>query len=139
VARWLVILVVLLLASQVVLSGRGLSSLLGPLNQLDRGAHAGVTGGQTKALPETYVLIRLLDHRSAWRAYVLVNGREVASFRGSEVVAPVKSGDLLEVDATSYPGAVTFRIVGASGNLREPRVGDEITTRGSIEQFKRIR
>jgi hypothetical protein len=138
VIRLLAVLALLLLVSQVVLSGRGLTGLLGPLAQLDRTAQAGAAGGDTKTLPETYVVVRLLDHRSAWRAYVLVNGREVGSFRGNEVVAPVKPGDLLEVDGTAYSGAVTFRVVGASGTLSQPRIGDEITTRGSIEQYKRI-
>ncbi|MGE5561651.1 MAG: hypothetical protein ACM3XN_11490 [Chloroflexota bacterium] len=140
VARWLVVLVAILLLSQLLLSGRNsLAGLLGAVDRLDNTAAAGLVGGQLKELPESYAIIRVLDHRTAWRAYVLVNGQEVGSFRGTEVVAPVKPGDLIEIDATAYSGAVSFRIVGVSSNLREPRLGDEVTTRGNIAQFKRVR
>lgn len=138
VLRIVVGLVLLLLVAQIVLGGPGISSLLAPLDRLSAGAPAG-TAGDGAGLPETYVTVRLIDHRTAWRAVVLVNGREVGTFRGNEVIAPVKPGDLIEIDGTGYFGAVTFRIVKSAGTLSEPRIGDEITTRGTIEQFKRVR
>lgn len=137
--RALAVLVALLVVAQILLAGRGAADLAGPLSELARTVRAGGGAGESEQLPESYVIVRLLDHRSAWRAYLLVNGREVGSFRERELVAPVKAGDLVEVDGTAYAGAVTFRIVGASADVREPRVGDQVTTRGSIEQFARVR
>lgn len=136
--RTLAVLAVLLVVAQIFLVARGVSDLAGPLSELARTVRAGAAG-ESGQLPESYVIVRLLDHRSAWRAYLLVNGREIGSFRERELVAPVKDGDLVEVDGTAYAGAVTFRIVGASADINAPRVGDQITTRGSIEQFARVR
>lgn len=136
VFRWLAVAVVILLAAQIALANGGLSAFLEPLGLSQRQA-TGASGGAT--LPETYVTIRLLDHRSAWQAALLVNGVQVGTFRRQELIAPVKPGDLVEIDATSYSGAVTFRVVASSGNLSEPRVGDQVTTRGSIEAFSRVK
>lgn len=136
--RTLLILAVFLVVAQTLLAVRDAGDLAGSLGELMHTARAGAVGADGQ-LPESYVIVRLLDHRSAWRAYLLVNGRELAAFRERELVAPVKDGDLIEIDGTAYAGAVTFRIVGASANISSPRVGDQVTTRGSIEQFARVR
>jgi hypothetical protein len=135
---WLGIALAVLIIAQVMLAGRGLVGWLAPLDQLDRQVTTNLAGDGRGELPETYVTISLIDHRTAWRAWVLVNGKEIATFRSRQLVVGVKAGDLVEIDGTAYSGAVTFRVVAVSNNLSQPRIGDEVTTRGSIEQLKRI-
>lgn len=134
---WLGVMLAILIIAQTALAGRGIAGLVAPLEQLDRQATASAAN-RAGDLPETYVVVGLIDHPRAWRAWVLVNGAEVATFRSKQVVVAVKAGDLVELDGTAYSGAVTFRIVTVSAGIKAPRVGDEVTTRASIEAFKRI-
>ncbi len=84
------------------------------------------------------VRVDLLSRPSAPRAVLLRDAVPVARFSGGSVTVAVAPGDLLEVDATSYPQPLTFEVVEAKG-LSEPAPGARVTTRGDIVPLGRVR
>jgi len=70
----------------------------------------------TRPLRDSLV-IQLANADRAPRAWLLVNGKPVASFRNGTASATVKAGDLVEVDATAYSYELRFRVLHAPLDL----------------------
>jgi len=70
--------------------------------------------------PHARVVIAIESFSSLPLARLLVNGQEKQSFEQKEISVPVKGGDKLEIDSSSYNFPVKYRVKEVSSNVGFP-------------------
>lgn len=80
----------------------------------------------------------LATRRSAPEARLLVNGKAAGDFRTGSVTVDVAPGQVLVIDGSAYPEALTFRVVERTG-LDSPALGAVVTTRGDQQRLGVVR
>lgn len=91
----------------------------------------------TAALPMRLRVV-LATRRSAPGARLLVNGKAAGDFRTGSVTVDVAPGQVLVIDGSAYPEALTFRVVERTG-LDSPALGAVVTTRGDQQRLGVVR
>lgn len=144
VERLLIQLVILGLVALVLVQGLQLTRLtrllalegvqVGEVADWSRsleGSQAVAVGGTTTALR---LKVSCVTRRYVPGAKLLVDGRVAGDFRTGSVAVELRPGQVLTIDATGLPEALTFRVVEVTG-LETPALGTSVTTRGDRQRL----
>ncbi|MBO8159537.1 hypothetical protein [Thermosyntropha sp.] len=80
--------------------------------------------------PYAFLVISADKYSSLPKAVVLVNNKEVESFKNREVRLKVMAGDVVEIDSTAYDIPLEFKITEVSDNLAYPEKGTVYCSNG---------
>ncbi len=134
--RLVVISLVLLVTVQALLTEDDTRVFLSYTDRLEGVRWAPDESPQDDPVPS--LEIEVSNGPSAPWAKVLVDGKEVASFRKKIIRVPVQDGQLVEIDGTRWRRLTKFRVRWVHPNMVEPRVGTEVITQGTIQTVGRV-
>lgn len=64
-----------------------------------------------------WITLKLEKYHTLPNAYILVNGREVRRFTTDTVIVPVREGDIVEADGSSYSKSFAINVAAVTDNI----------------------
>jgi len=88
--------------------------------------------------PQALIVLSIDKFSSLPLARILVNDKEVGTFKNKEVSVKLKAGDKIEIDSSAYSFPVEYKIKDASPNLSYPEKGASFTVDQGIVMLGKV-